>query len=34
MEIDLRNGVIVERGKRHGIPTPYNGMAVALLKIT
>ena len=33
MEIDLRNGVIVERGKRHGIPTPYNDMAVALLKI-
>lgn len=33
MEIDLRNGVIVERGKLHGIPTPYNDMAVALLKI-
>ena len=33
MEIDLRNGVIVERGRQNGIPTPYNDMAVALLKI-
>ena len=33
MELDLRNGVIVKRGKRHGIPTPCNEMAVALLKI-
>jgi 2-dehydropantoate 2-reductase len=33
LEIDLRNGVIVERGRRHGIPTPYNDMAVALLKL-
>ena len=32
-EIDLRNGIIVERGKRHGIPTPYNEMAVALVKV-
>lgn len=31
-EIDLRNGIVVERGARHGIPTPCNDMAVALLK--
>jgi 2-dehydropantoate 2-reductase len=34
MEIDLRNGVVVELGRKHGIPTPYNDMAVALLKIS
>ncbi|MEE4216479.1 MAG: 2-dehydropantoate 2-reductase [Xanthomonadales bacterium] len=33
MEIDLRNGVIVKLGKKHGIPTPYNDMAVSLLKV-
>ena len=33
MEIDLRNGVVVRLGKRHGIDTPYNAMAVALLKV-
>ena len=33
MEIDLRNGVVVERGRRHGVPTPCNEMAVALLKV-
>ena len=32
MEIDLRNGVVVRLGQRHGIATPYNEMAVALLK--
>jgi 2-dehydropantoate 2-reductase len=32
MEIDLRNGVIVRLGRRHGISTPFNEMAVALLK--
>jgi len=32
MEIDARNGVIVRLGERHGIPTPLNRMAVALLK--
>lgn len=32
MEIDLRNGIIVKLGKRHRIPTPYNDMAVSLLK--
>jgi 2-dehydropantoate 2-reductase len=32
-EIDLRNGVVVELGKRHGIRTPYNDMAVTLLKL-
>lgn len=31
MEIDLRNGVIVRLGDRHGIATPFNEMAVALL---
>ena len=34
MEIDLRNGVIVRLGERHGIPAPCNEMAVALLKST
>jgi 2-dehydropantoate 2-reductase len=32
IEIDARNGVIVQRGERHGIPTPLNRMAVALMK--
>jgi 2-dehydropantoate 2-reductase len=32
MEIDARNGVIVRRGEKHGIATPLNRMAVALLK--
>lgn len=32
MEIDARNGVIVRIGKKHGIPTPCNQMAVALLE--
>jgi 2-dehydropantoate 2-reductase len=32
-EIDLRNGVVVELGKRHGIRTPYNDMAVTLLRL-
>jgi 2-dehydropantoate 2-reductase len=31
MEIDARNGAIVRFGRRHGIPTPCNEMAVALL---
>jgi 2-dehydropantoate 2-reductase len=31
MEIDARNGAIVRLGKKHGIPTPSNSMAVALL---
>lgn len=30
-EIDARNGVIVRLGRRHGIPTPLNEMAVALI---
>ena len=34
MEIDLRNGVVVEFGRKHGIATPCNDMAVSLLKIT
>ena len=33
MEIDLRNGIVVDLGTRHGIPTPCNEMAVALLKV-
>jgi 2-dehydropantoate 2-reductase len=32
MEIDARNGVIVRFGEKHGIPTPNNRMAVALLE--
>jgi 2-dehydropantoate 2-reductase len=32
MELDARNGVIVRLGRQHGIPTPYNLMAVALLE--
>jgi 2-dehydropantoate 2-reductase len=31
MEIDARNGAIVRFGARHGVPTPLNEMAVALL---
>ncbi|MGA9669116.1 MAG: 2-dehydropantoate 2-reductase [Terracidiphilus sp.] len=32
MEIDARNGAIVRKGAQHGIPTPLNAMAVALLE--
>jgi 2-dehydropantoate 2-reductase len=32
MEIDARNGVIVRLGRRHGIATPGNQIAVALLE--
>ncbi|MFI5358409.1 MAG: 2-dehydropantoate 2-reductase [Opitutales bacterium] len=32
MEIEARNGVIVRRGEKHGISTPCNRMAVALLE--
>lgn len=32
MEIDARNGAIVRRGEKHGIATPMNRMAVALLE--
>jgi 2-dehydropantoate 2-reductase len=31
METDARNGAIVRKGERHGIPTPLNRMAVTLL---
>ena len=31
MEIDARNGVIVRRGKQHGVPTPMNALLVTLL---
>lgn len=30
-EIDARNGVVVRRGRKHGIATPCNEMAVALI---
>ena len=33
METDARNGVIVRLGRKHGIPTPYNEMTVALLNV-
>lgn len=32
MEIEARNGVIVRLGKKHGIATPNNSMAIALLE--
>jgi 2-dehydropantoate 2-reductase len=32
LEIDARNGVIVRLGKRLGVPTPLNAMAVAILE--
>jgi 2-dehydropantoate 2-reductase len=32
VEIDARNGVIVRLGKKHGIATPANSMAVALME--
>jgi 2-dehydropantoate 2-reductase len=32
MEISARNGAIVRKGQAHGIPTPANAMAVALLE--
>ena len=31
MEIDARNGAVVRLGRKYGIPTPLNAMAVALL---
>jgi 2-dehydropantoate 2-reductase len=31
MEIDARNGVIVRLGEKHGIETPLNRMAAAVL---
>ncbi len=30
-EVDARNGVVVRLGQRHGIPTPCNQLAVALM---
>jgi 2-dehydropantoate 2-reductase len=33
MEIDARNGAVVRFGRKHGIPTPLNEMAVALLAV-
>ena len=32
MEVDARNGVIVRRGARHGIPAPLNEMMATLLE--
>jgi 2-dehydropantoate 2-reductase len=31
-EYDARNGVIARRGEKHGIPTPLNALAAALLR--
>jgi 2-dehydropantoate 2-reductase len=31
MEVDARNGAVVRFGRKHGVPTPYNEMAAALL---
>ena len=33
LEFDARNGVIVRKGRKHGIPTPVNQMVVALLGV-
>jgi 2-dehydropantoate 2-reductase len=32
MELDARNGIVVRLGAEHGIPTPLNAMAVAILE--
>lgn len=32
MELNARNGVIVILGKKHGVGTPFNEMAVFILK--
>jgi 2-dehydropantoate 2-reductase len=32
MEIDARNGVVVRLGAKHGVPTPLNAFAAALLE--
>jgi 2-dehydropantoate 2-reductase len=32
MEVDARNGVIVRRGAKHGIPTPLNALMATLLE--
>jgi 2-dehydropantoate 2-reductase len=32
MEVDARHGVIVRRGRKHGIPTPVNEIVLALLE--
>jgi 2-dehydropantoate 2-reductase len=32
MEIEARNGIIVRRGRKHGIPTPLNSLIVSLLE--
>jgi len=32
METDARNGAVVRKGEKHGIPAPLNAMAVALLE--
>jgi len=33
MEADARNGAVVRAGRKHGIPTPMNQMALALLEV-
>jgi 2-dehydropantoate 2-reductase len=32
MEVDARNGAVVRAGRRHGITTPLNEMALTLLE--
>jgi 2-dehydropantoate 2-reductase len=32
LELDAQSGVVVRLGRSHGIPTPCNQMAVALLR--
>ena len=32
-EIDFINGEVIDRGRRHGIPTPYNDTLAALVKL-
>lgn len=31
-EVDMINGFVVEQGKKYGIPTPYNDIAVKIIK--
>jgi len=33
MEWDARNGAVVRKGKKHGIPTPMNELTLALLEV-
>lgn len=31
-EVDMINGFVVEQGKKYGVPTPYNDIAVKIIK--